>query len=51
MRIGSQLAAALAGAAAVAAPLVAPAAETPKSGSILTYVIPADAPPSFDAHR
>src|SRR6516225_4240462 len=51
MRIGSQLAAALAGAAAVAAPLVAPAAETPKSGGVLTYVIPADAPPSFDAHR
>jgi peptide/nickel transport system substrate-binding protein len=32
----------------------APAAwadETPKSGGTLNYVIPADAPPSFDAHR
>lgn len=27
------------------------AAETPKHGGILTYMIPADAPPSFDAHR
>src|SRR5208282_6621455 len=27
------------------------AAETPKRGGILTYMIPADAPPSFDAHR
>ena len=26
-------------------------AETPKSGGILTYMIPADAPPSFDGHR
>src|SRR5580693_3822436 len=25
--------------------------ETPKSGGSLTYVIPADAPPSFDGHR
>ena len=25
--------------------------ETPKHGGVLTYVIPADAPPSFDAHR
>ena len=25
--------------------------ETPKRGGILTYMIPADAPPSFDAHR
>src|SRR5438132_2057748 len=32
---------------------VAPAAaeETPKYGGILTFMIPADAPPSFDAHR
>ncbi len=32
---------------------IAPAAadETPKHGSILTYMIPADAPPSFDGHR
>ena len=34
-----------------AAPLAAPAEETPKNGGILTYLIPADAPPSFDAHR
>ncbi len=27
------------------------AAQTPKRGGILTYVIPADAPPSFDGHR
>src|SRR6202035_745361 len=27
------------------------AEETPKSGGALTYVIAADAPPSFDAHR
>src|SRR5215831_18076087 len=43
------------GAALVAAALtaVAPAAaeETPKYGGILTFMIPADAPPSFDAHR
>ncbi|HUB94385.1 MAG TPA: ABC transporter substrate-binding protein, partial [Stellaceae bacterium] len=36
-------------AAAFAAP--ANAAETPKRGGILTYMIPADAPPSFDGHR
>src|SRR6266851_9319812 len=29
----------------------ASAAETPKQGGILNYVIPADAPPSFDGHR
>ena len=27
------------------------AAETPKRGGILTFMIPADAPPSFDGHR
>jgi peptide/nickel transport system substrate-binding protein len=51
MRIGSELAAVLLGAAVAAAPALAPAAETPKSGGTLTYVIPADAPPSFDGHR
>ncbi len=37
----------------VLAALVAPAgaAETPKRGGTLTYMIPADAPPSFDGHR
>ena len=34
---------------AVAAP--ATAAQQPRYGGILTYMIPADAPPSFDAHR
>jgi len=34
---------------AVAAPVAAD--ETPKRGGILTYMIPADAPPSLDAHR
>src|SRR5687767_14123320 len=29
----------------------APAAEAPKRGGVLTYMIPADAPPSFDGHR
>jgi peptide/nickel transport system substrate-binding protein len=29
----------------------AQADETPKRGGILTYMIPADAPPSFDGHR
>jgi peptide/nickel transport system substrate-binding protein len=29
----------------------APAAETSKHGGTLTYLIPADAPPSFDGHR
>jgi hypothetical protein len=29
----------------------AAAAETPKGGGMLTYMIPADAPPSFDGHR
>src|SRR3979490_1075245 len=33
----------------LAAPVVG--AETPKRGGTLTYMIPADAPPSFDAHR
>src|ERR1700730_17650115 len=27
------------------------AAEVPKQGGILTFLVPADAPPSFDAHR
>ena len=37
----------------LAALAVAPAgaAETPKKGGTLTYMIPADAPPSFDGHR
>src|ERR1043166_7502050 len=35
----------------LAAMAVPAAGETPKSGGILTFMIPADAPPSFDAHR
>src|SRR5438874_11006091 len=42
-------------AAAIVAPLVfavpVSADETPKRGGALTYMIPADAPPSFDGHR
>jgi len=40
-------------AALFAVALITPASggETPKHGGILTYVIPADAPPSFDGHR
>ena len=33
------------------AQVTALAGEAPKFGGILTYAIPADAPPSFDAHR
>ena len=39
------------GALLIGVPFAAPAQETPKHGGGLTYVIPADAPPSFDAHR
>src|SRR5437870_10480873 len=35
----------------VAAIAAAAAGETPKRGGILTFMIPADAPPSFDGHR
>jgi peptide/nickel transport system substrate-binding protein len=37
--------------AAFAVAGAATAAETPKRGGTLTYMIPADAPPSFDGHR
>ena len=36
---------------ALVAAVPAMADEAPKYGGILTYMIPADAPPSFDAHR
>ena len=39
----------LAGLLCIAMPAIA--AEAPKRGGTLTYMIPADAPPSFDAHR
>src|ERR1041385_8494962 len=35
----------------IAAMAVPAAGETPKRGGILTFMIPADAPPSFDGHR
>src|SRR3954464_13761141 len=37
--------------AVLAAASPAGAAETPKKGGTLTYLIPADAPPTFDGHR
>src|SRR5437588_12611929 len=37
--------------AVLAAALPASAAETPKRGGTLSYLIPADAPPTFDGHR
>src|SRR5438270_2399852 len=37
--------------AALAAALPAGAAESPKKGGTLTYMISADAPPTFDGHR
>ena len=36
---------------AVAATIPAVVAETPRTGGTLTYMIPADAPPSLDGHR
>src|SRR5213082_3232517 len=35
----------------LAAAVPASAADTPKRGGTLTYMIPADAPPTFDGHR
>jgi peptide/nickel transport system substrate-binding protein len=47
--IKSAMLTAILGAAALAGP--ATGGETPKYGGTLTYMIPADAPPSFDGHR
>src|SRR6516225_928420 len=48
----SGVAAAGLGAVLCIATMAAPAtAQTPKRGGTLTYMIPADAPPSFDGHR
>src|SRR5262249_58840266 len=49
----SVLAAAMFGAALCMTALAVPAgaADTPKRGGTLTYMIPADAPPSLDGHR
>src|SRR6478736_4550600 len=50
MRAGFTVcAAALTGVLATAMP--AAAEETPKRGGTLTFMIPADAPPSFDGHQ
>jgi peptide/nickel transport system substrate-binding protein len=52
MLMKSGLAAAGFGAVLCVATMATPvAADTPKRGGILTFMIPADAPPSFDGHR
>src|SRR4051794_39446958 len=51
MRNSIVTAAALLLATVVVAALPAVADEAPKQGGTLTYLIPADAPPSFDGHR
>src|SRR5215470_2107131 len=48
MRAGFQLCAAL---AYLGTAMPAVAGETPKHGGTLTFMIPADAPPSFDGHQ
>jgi len=50
MRAGLWLSAAALG-AALTTTAAASAAEPPRYGGTLTYMIPADAPPSFDAQR
>ncbi|HSU05885.1 MAG TPA: ABC transporter substrate-binding protein [Acetobacteraceae bacterium] len=45
------LAAGLGSVVAVSGAMPTSAAEVPKPGGTLTYMIPADAPPSFDGHR
>jgi peptide/nickel transport system substrate-binding protein len=50
MRLGFWIPAAALG-VALAAASPAPAAQTPKYGGTLTYMIPADSPPSFDAQH
>ena len=51
MGLGLRRAAILAAALIVAPWLSAAADDTPKRGGTLTYLIPADAPPSFDGHK
>ncbi len=53
MRLAEGLLAAGFGAVLATAAMAAPAGdeEMPKRGGILTYMIPADAPPSLDGHR
>jgi peptide/nickel transport system substrate-binding protein len=49
MKLAAGLLAAIVAGGCMALP--AAAADTPKRGGILTFMIPADAPPSFDGHR
>jgi len=49
MKLAAGLLAAIMVGGSLALPAIA--AETPKRGGILTFLIPADAPPSFDGHR
>src|SRR5712672_4490416 len=49
MKLAAGLLAAIMVGGSLALPAIA--AETPKSGGTLTFLIPADAPPSFDGHR
>jgi peptide/nickel transport system substrate-binding protein len=51
MAFGSWVAVVGAALAAIAAIVPANAGDAPKRGGSLTYMIPADAPPSFDGHR
>jgi len=50
-RLGRGMIAGAALVLAVGLSMPAGAADTPKHGGILTFMIPADAPPSFDGHR
>ena len=51
MKIGRGLALAVVGALGMLGVPDALGGDTPKSGGTLTYLIPTDAPPSFDGHR
>src|SRR5579859_3635688 len=51
MALGLRRTAALAAALILGSGLPAAADDTPKRGGTLTYLIPADAPPSFDGHK
>ncbi len=51
MEFASQLSLVVSLAAALSLAAPASAEETPKRGGTLTYVVPTDAPPSFDGHR
>jgi peptide/nickel transport system substrate-binding protein len=51
MKIGAGLGSVIVTALAIVAAANAVADETPKHGGTLTYLIPTDAPPSFDGHR